>query len=161
MVRPPKGSTRSSKYIVDQAEASEAVGQHSFTLALGTDNDSLGQSSATDSAVPTGSKIRLFDLRAVFGNLVAINDFVYWCIQRRTSGQSVLNPVSPGGNPLRKNILLSGLFSVGKEQNKTLHIRYKVPKRYQRIADGDSWTFTYNLGQITTTAMQVVYKVFQ
>lgn len=160
-MRAPKGSIRSKKYVIDEAEASETAGLHSFFMATGTDNTTLGQSSATDNAVPVGSRIKIFDLRAVFGNLVAVNDFVYWSIQRRVSGQSGINPLSPGGNPLIKNILLSGLFSVGKEQNKTLHIRYKVPKRFQRLGDGDVWTFSYNLGQITTTAKQVVYKVFQ
>lgn len=161
MVRPPRGMQRSKKYIVDQAEASEAAGLHSFTVMTGTDSETLGQTSSVDEDVPVGSKVKLLDIRAVFGNLVSINDFVYWSIQRRVSGQSALNPVAPGGSPLVKNILLSGLFMVGKDQNKTVHIRYKIPKRFQRLGDGDAWTFTYNLGQTTTTAMQCVYKVFQ
>lgn len=160
-MRPPRGSTRSRKYTVDQAEASEIAGIQAFILATGTDNDTLGQTAATDNAVPTGSKIMLLDLRAVFGNLVAINDFVYWSIQLRRSGQANLNPLSPGGSPLLKNIMLSGLFSIGKEQNKTLHIRYKIPKALQRVADGNIWAFVTNNGAVTTTAMQCVYKVFQ
>ncbi len=153
--------SRSSKYIVDKAEASQSAGLINFTMVTGTDNASLGQSSAVDTAVPVGSKITLLDIRCVYGNLVAINDFIYWSIQRKSSGQANLNPLSPGGNALRKNILLSGLFSVGKEQNFTQHIRYKIPKKFQRIADGDVWAFVTDNGAITTVANQVVYKVFQ
>ncbi len=129
MVRPPRGSTRNSKYIVDKAEASQAAGLQQFVMATGTDNDTLGQISSVDSAVPTGSKIMLLDIRCVYGNLVAINDFIYWSIQHVKANQGNLNPLGPGGSVLRKNIMLSGLFSVGKEQNFTQHIRYKIPKR--------------------------------
>lgn len=161
MVRPPRGASRSIKYIVDEPEASETAGLQSFTMVVGTDNATLGQTGATDTAIPVGSKIKLFDIRAVFGNLTSINDFIYWSIERKASGQGTVNPKSPGGNPLRKNILLSGLFMVGKDQNRVLHVRYKVPKKYQRIADGDTWRLNYDLGVVTTTAKQVVYKVFQ
>ncbi len=161
MVRPPRGSTRSTKYIVLKAEASEATGIQSFLMTEGKDNTTLGQTSGVDNDVPVGSKIALLDLRAVFGNLVAINDFIFWSIQLRHTGQANLDPLLQGGSPLRSTVMLSGLFSIGKEQNKTLHIRYKIPKSMQRVKDGDIWVFVTNNGAITTTAFQVVYKVFQ
>lgn len=159
-MRVPKGSTLSNKYIVDGAEASETAGTQQFIIATGTDNAVLGQASATDTAIPVGAKITKLDVRAVFGNLVSVNDFIYWTIQKKHTAQGNCPPNAAGGNPLRSNIMLSGLFMVGDNQNRVLNVKYNIPKKMQRLKDGDVWVLVYNLGQITTTAKQAVYKVF-
>jgi len=161
MVRPPRGSTRSAKYIVEVAEASEAVGLQAQTMAQGVDLLALGQTGTFANSVPVGSKIALFDIRMPKINLASTANFVHWSIQRTVSGQSLVNPSTAGGSPLRKNILLSGIVGLGEGQNNQLHIRYKVPKKFQRIGDGDVWSVVMNNGQITSTVYEFVYKVFQ
>ncbi len=162
MVRPPRGMSRSAKYTVEQAGSSEAAGIQAITMAKGTDAQTLGQSGPTAFNVPVGSKITLFDIRMPKVNLGAgTANFIHWSIQRTLTGQSVLNPISSGGSPLRKNIMLSGVLGLGAGQNNSLHIRYKVPKRFQRMGDGDVWQIVNNNGLACSTIYEFVYKVFQ
>ncbi len=159
--RLPKGSTRSAKYIVNQAGSSEAAGTTVFVFAIGTDNDLLGQSSITDNAVPVGCKIVKFDVFMPKVNLgAATANFIHWSIQRTQTGQAIINPINAGGNPLRKNIMLSGVLGLGAGQNYSGKISFKVPKKLQRIADGDVWQLVNNNGLAVSTIYQVIYKVF-
>ncbi len=161
MVRPPRGSTRSAKYIVQVAAASEGAGLAAHTMCLGADNETLGQTSGLNAAVPVGCKIMLFDIRMPKVNLgAATANFIHWSIQLTRSGQAVVNPLSAAGNPLRKNIMLSGVLGLGAGQNNSLHIRYKVPKKFQRIADGDVWNIVNNNGLVVSAVYEFVYKVF-
>jgi len=161
MVRPPRGSTRSVKYIVEVAGASESAGLTAHTICTGTDNATLGQTGVTDVAVPTGSKIVLFDIRMPKVNLgAATANFIHWSLQITKSGQSVVNPIGQSGNPLRTNVMLSGVLGLGAGQNNSLHIRYKVPKRFQRIKDGDVWNIVNNNGLAVSAIYEFVYKVF-
>ncbi len=158
----PQGSTRSVKYIVEIGGATEATGTTVATLAQGVDNTTLGQTGVTDTLIPVGSKITLFDIRMPKVNKAAgTANFVHWSLQRTVSGQGVINPASAGGNPLRKNIMLSGVLGLGPGQNNSGHIRYRVPKRFQRIGDGDAWTLVNNNLLVVDTAYEFVYKVFQ
>ncbi len=159
-MRPPRGSTRSRKYIVDRAQASQTTGKNDFQMCKASDNTTLGQTSAVDVGVPVGAKIKLLDIRSVFTNISANVVMVYWSIQRVRSGQSSLDPISPGGNALTKNIMLSGLRAVGENQNTNVTVRYKIPKSMWRLADDEKWFFTTNVTNTVTSAVQVVYKVF-
>ncbi len=161
MVRPPRGSTRSAKYIIDVASSSESSGLQAQTVINAQDGETLGQTSGTSALVPTGSKVMLLDLRMPKVNLSATANFVHWSIQRTQSGQSVINPISMGGNPLRKNVLLSGIIGLGDSQNNGLHIRYKIPKKFQRMGDGDVWSIVNNNTSAVSTVYQFMYKVFQ
>ncbi len=162
MVRAPRGSTRSAKYEVEVGAMSEGAGLIAHTMALGADNTTLGQTGVTDFNVPVGSKITLFDIRMPKVNLgAATANFIHWSIQRSQFGQAVVNPAVAGGNPLRKNILLSGVLGLGAGQNNSLHIRYKVPKKFQRIGDGDVWSIVNTNGLAVSTIYEFIYKVFQ
>ena len=162
MVRGPRGSTRSVKYIVDQAGASEASGLIVVTICNGVDNATLGQTGPTDTAIPTGAKIVLMDLRFPKVNLgAATANFIHWQIQRTNTGQSIVSPITGGGNALRKNVMLSGVIGLGAGQNNSMHICFKVPKRWQRIADGDTWSLVMNNGLAVSAVYQFIYKVFQ
>jgi len=162
MVRGPRGSTRSVKYVVDIAGASEGAGLIAHTMATGTDNTTLGQTGPTDVAIPTGSKIVLFDIRMPKVNLgAATANFVAWSIQRTQQGQAIVNPILMGGNGLRKNVLLSGIMGLGAGQNNSTHIRYKVPKKFQRIGDNDVWSIVNDNGLAVSAQYQFMFKVFQ
>ncbi len=157
----PRGSTRSAKYIVNIAVASEVAGTQAHTIINGADNTTLGQASTTDVGVPVGSKVARIEIFMPKVNLAAVANIITWTIQRTESGQSVVSPISSGGNPLRKNILLTGMIALGEDQNNSLHVKYNVPKRYQRIADGNVWSLVMDNGNTTTTQYQFIYKVFQ
>jgi len=160
---PPRNSTRSAKYIVEVGGATEAVGTTVATIAVGTDNTTLGQTGAVDTAVPVGSKITLIDIRMPKVNKVAgTANFIHWSLQHTVTGQSIINPANASGNPLRKNIMLSGVLGLGSGQNSSgTHIRYRVPKAFQRVADGDVWHLVNNNLLIVDTIYQFVYKVYQ
>ncbi len=161
MVRPPRGSTRSAKYIVQSGPSTEAAGVIAVSIAVGTDNATLGQTGPTDVAVPVGSKITKIEMFMPKVNLgAATADFVTWSLQRTQTGQAIVNPISQAGNPLRRNVLLTGNLGLGAGQNNNLHIKYKIPKKYQRIGDGDVWNVVNNNGLATSAFYQFIYKVF-
>ena len=106
----PRSTIRSAKYIVTVAAATEGAGLAAHTMALGTDNATLGQSGVTDNTVPVGAKITGFEIFMPKVNLgAATANFIHWTIQHTLTGQSVVNPLTPSGNPLRKNIMLTGV----------------------------------------------------
>ncbi len=159
-MRPPRGSTTSRKYTVDVATASESAGAIDFILASGLDNATLGQTSATDVTIPVGAKIKLLDLRLSWASLANVVVVIHWTIQRVQTQQTALDPKSPGGNTRTKNIMLSGLKSVGLNQNSDMHIRYRVPKSMQRMGDDVKWVFSSNANNVMTATKQCIYKVF-
>ncbi len=146
---------------MEVAGASEAAGLQAHTMASGKDLGVLGQTGVTDAEVPVGAKIVLFDIRMPKVNLGAgTANFIHWSIQRTEVGQAIQNPITAGGDPKRTNILLSGVIGLGAGQNNSLHIRYKVPKRYQRIKDGNVWSLVMNNGLAVSAIYEIVYKVF-
>ncbi len=156
----PRGSTRSAKYIVVGAPASEAAGLQAITMSNGTDNATLGQTGVTDVAVPVGAKITQFEIFMPKVNLGAgTANFVHWTIQRTLTGQSVVNPITAGGNPLRKNIILSGVIGMGEGQNNSTHIKFRVPPKMQRVGDGDVWNIVNNNLAAVSVVYYIIYKV--
>ncbi len=162
VVRRPRGSSRSVKYIVNLAGSSEAAGTQIKTLANGLDNTTLGQTGISDTDVPVGSKITEFLIFMPKVNLgAATANFIHWSIQRLESGQSTVNPINAGGSPLRKNIMLSGVLGLGAGQNYSGKVRYKIPKKFQRIGDGVNWQLVMNNGLAVSTLYQFIFKVWQ
>ncbi len=152
---------RSAKYILISGPSSEAAGLIvPPSLAVGADNAVLGQGSTTDNIVPVGARITSMDIFMPKVNLgAATANFITWTIQRVLSGQSVQNPLTAGGTPLRKNIILTGVVGLGAGQNNSLHIKFKIPKRFQRIGDGDVWTIVNNNTLAVSTIYYIIYKV--
>ncbi len=72
----------------------------------------------------------------------------------------MINPVTAGGSPLRKNIMLTGVVGMGAGQNNQLHVKYKVPEKFQRIGDNDSWDIITNNGLTTSVFYYIIFKVF-
>jgi len=156
----PRGSTRSAKYIVNQAGASEAAGTIAVSIAVGTDNTTLGQTGGTDIAVPVGAKITVIDMFMPKVNLgAATANFITWSLQRTRTGQAIIRPDTAGGSPLRNNILLTGVLGLGAGQNNSLHIRYKIPPKFQRVADGDVWNVVNRNDLVVSTQYLFIYKV--
>jgi len=158
----PRGMSRSAKYIVNIAGSSEAAGLQAHTMINGADNTTLGQASVTDVGVPVGSKVTKIEIFCPKVNLGAgTANFIVWNIQRTESGQSIVSPITAGGNPLRKNIMLTGMLGLGAGQNNNLHIKYNIPPKFQRIADGNVWSLVFDNGLAVSTQYQFIYKVWQ
>ncbi len=160
MVRPPKGSTRSVKYIIDEAQGTSGTALDTFKLAKGVDDETLGQTSVTDHTVPTGTKIKQFNIMTCWGSITGVSTFLHWSIQRIRSGQTFLNPRTQGGNPLRNNIMMSGIMCIGDKQNATLDIKYKVPKSMWRMGDNTEWALVTICSTNVDTVKQCIFKVF-
>ncbi len=157
----PRSTTRSSKYIVVVGPASEAAGLSAHTIMIGTDNATLGQTTVTDTAVPVGAKVSQIEIFMPKVNLGAgTANFTHWTIQRTLSGQSVINPITAGGSPLRKNIMLTGVIGMGEGQNNSTHIKFKIPAKMQRIGDGDIWNIVNNNLAAVSTVYYFIYKIF-
>ncbi len=151
---------RTAKYIIVSGPSSAGAGIEAVTMAIGTDNATLGQTGVTDTAVPTGCKIESFEIFMPKSSVSAdVADFVQWTIQKIDSGQSVVNPITAGGDPLRKNIMLSGSLVCGFAQNNGLHVKYRVPKGKQRMGDGQLWTLVNNNQRATQVHYYIIYKV--
>ncbi len=158
----PRGSTRSVKYIVNIAAASEPAGTNAHTIINTADNVTLGQVSTTDVGVPVGSRVTKIEIFMPKVNLgAATANFITWTLQRTNTGQSIVSPITSGGNPLRKNIMLTGMIGLGAGQNNSLHVSYKVPFKFQRCADGDVWSIVNDNGLVVSAQYQFIYKLWQ
>ncbi len=154
-------STRGVKYIIVEGPQTDAAGLIVTPLAIGTDNATAGQTGVTDTAIPVGAKIVSMDIWMPKVNLGAASaNFITWSIQHLQQGQGVVNPISAGGSPLRKNIVLSGVIGLGTGQNNNLHIKFKVPKRFQRMGDGDSWQLCVDNTSAVSTLYYIIYKIW-
>ncbi len=161
-MRQPRGARRSVKYQVTQAGASEAAGIQAVTMFKGKDEETLGQTGPADSDVPTGSivpQVEIFMPKVNLGSGTA--NFITWSIQRTRTGQAVVDPIIQAGNPLRNNVMLTGKLGLGAGQNNQLHVKYRLPKKMQRIADGDVWNIVNNNGLAVSTEYMFIFKVFQ
>lgn len=157
----PRSVVRAAKYIIVEGPVSEAAGIIAVPFIVGTDNASLGQTGVTDKTVPVGAKISQVEIFMPKVNLGAgTANFIHWTIQRASSGQSVINPITAAGSPLRTNIMLTGVLGLGAGQNNSLHIKFKIPSKYQRIRDGDVWQVVHNNGLVTSATYYFIYKVF-
>ncbi len=151
---------RTAKYIVVSGPATEAAGINVVTLNAGTDNATLGQTGVTDVTVPVGARITKMEIFMPKVNLgAATANFITWSIQHINTGQSVVNPITAGGGPLRQNIVLTGVLGLGAGQNNSLHIKFRIPKRFQRIGDGQGFSIVTENFLAVSTFYYIIYKV--
>ncbi len=158
MVRPV---IQSFKKIINHAPASRTTSLIEFAIATGTDSTAAGQTTPTDVAVPTGSIIKHFEIQFSVTNLVSISMFQLVSIQQLRSGQISISPEIIGGSSQRNQVFYQKQWSVGKEQNSTLIIKFKVPKRFQRVREGDRWIFNTKSLVVSTSAVQIIYKFYR
>ncbi len=158
----PRGARRSVKYQVTQAGSSEAAGIQAVTMWKGKDEETLGQTGVNDTDVPTGSIVPSVEIWMPKVNLGSgTANFITWSIQRTQTGQAVVDPIVQAGNPLRRNVMLTGKLGLGTGQNNNLHFKYRVPKKYQRVGDGDVWNLVMNNGLAVSTEYMFIFKVYQ
>ncbi len=157
--RGPKPFTKTYKKIINSGQASVTSGKNNETLAVGTDAIAPGQSTVTDPAVPTGSRIRYFEVQFVIVNLTAGAAFTNCTLQYVLTGQGSVDPNLAGGHAQRNQILHMDMFSAGPDQNSNHKFRFKVPPKFQRIREGMQWLLVWNCSATVTRIVQTIYKI--
>ncbi len=155
------GITQSYKKVLDFAPASIGAGKINYLLVTGTDSVAAGQTSVTDSQVPTGARIMSFTVIFGASQIVGGSVFCYTSFQRLLVSQGTVDPRTVGGNAQRNQVLHQDMFSIGINQNANRVYHFKVPKGMQRVREGAAWHFVVNGTNTLTQAVQVIYKFYR
>ncbi len=152
---------QSFKKVLNNAETTQPITAVTKQLVLGEDSIAAGQTGPTDPGVPTGSVIKFILIQYSCMNLVNVSNTHHWCIQLLHSGQTIVPPDAVGGNPQRNQVFVQGHMNMGQSQNNNRTIKFKIPRKFQRVREGDSWNFTSKSTQVYTDAMQTIYKFYR
>ncbi len=153
---------QSYKKVLNFAPISRVSGTtFSDNMSLGVDSVPAGQTSVTDPNVPTGSVIKFIEIQWALGNVSGGNNFFHVAIEQVHTGQGSLAPDVVGGDPQRNQIFYQSLFQIGTDQNGSRTYRFKVPKKFQRVRDGDSWRFVRKGSATFTESIQIIYKFYR
>ncbi len=117
--------------------------------------------SALNEEVPTGATVTSFIILLAFTNLVNISALLHLNVQLLYSGQSNVSPGAVGGNPQRNQVFFTMMKFLGESQNHNFQVLVKVPKKFQRVAEGDLWRITYQVDAVFASATQVLYKFYR
>ncbi len=157
----PGAVTKSYKKIIDEAPASRVAATIiDLDIVLGVDGLAPGQGTATDVTVPTGSIIKAINIDVPFGYTGTATAFVWISIQHLHANQSTISTRVVGGNPQRNQVHFQQLFMIGENQNHNFHKLFKIPRRFQRVRDGDRWVFSYQSDVAHASGMQAIYKIY-
>lgn len=152
---------RSFKKVINVIPASYGAGFNTTVVALGTDSLTSGQTSATDGGVPTGCRIKYIEFQFAAVNLAAVACVINTSIQYVMPAQTAIDPITAGGSNRRNQVLHLDMFASGDNQNVNRVYRIKIPKKFQRLSEGMSWTFSFRNSATVTAAIQVIYKFYQ
>jgi len=131
------------------------------SLVTGADSIAAGQTGVTDSICPTGAMVKYIEIQWSLGNLSGGNLFLHTAIELLHAGQAVLSPLVVGGNAQRNQVFHQSLVAIGTDQNGNRTFRFKIPKKFQRIREGDVWAFVRNGSATYSDALQVIYKFYR
>ncbi len=160
--RAPRPIINSFKKVINIAPTSQSSGSTIITtMSLGEDSIAGGQTSAIDPGVPTGSIIKYFEIQYACMNLVQISLYMHIAIQHLRATQLKVTPNVVGGNPQRNQVFYQKLHVMGQSQNNNFTFRFKIPKKYQRVREGDTWLFTRIADQVYSDCVQIIYKFYR
>ncbi len=152
---------RSYKKVLNFAPASTGAGiQTDFPLVTGVDGLSPGSTGVTDATVPTGSIVKYIEIQHCDSNITASAAFTHLCIQYLMSTQVALSPNGVGGNPQRNQVLYQKMYIMGQNQNSNHVMRFKIPKKYQRVREGQQWFLSTICSNSHVQGTQVIYKLY-
>lgn len=155
-----KGVIQSYKQVKNVAPTSRAAAtNHTSALVTGVDNWS--GPGGSQSEVPTGAIVKFIEIEFSCVNLVSVASFLHYAIEHLRSGQSVIAPNAVGGNAIRNQVHLQGMLVLGADQNNNRKIRFKIPKKFQRVREGDTWNFVRTCDTVFTDAVQIIYKFYR
>ncbi len=153
---------QSFKKVLNDAPASRLSATNiQTTLSVGVDSTAAGQTGPTDAGVPTGSLIKFFEIQWAMGNVSGGNNFFHVAIEQIHSNQGIIAPNVVGGSPQRNQVFYQSLFQIGTDQNGSRTYRFKVPRKYQRVREGDEWRFVRQGSATFTDGVQVIYKFYR
>lgn len=130
-----------------------------MVFATGVDSIAIGQTGVTDGNIPTGARIKSVTVLFSAVNLVAAACFITGSLQYAVSGQTFIDPQTPGGQPQRSNILKTIQKAAGLSQSVDITRTFKIPKKFQRIKEGMNWGFTWATNATVSAQVCVIYKV--
>ncbi len=153
---------QSYKKVLNFAPTSRLSGTDILSImSTGQDSVAAGQTGVTDGNVPTGSLIKFFEIQWSLGNTTGGSMFMNCMIQQTHGGQNALSPLTVGGKSQRNQVFFQAAFQLGTGQNGSRVYRFKVPKKFQRVREGDLWIFSRNGNATYTDAVQVIYKFYR
>lgn len=159
--RLPRNPVQSYKNVGNVAPASIAAAtQVNNIMTFGVDNYT-GPGAGQNYQVPTGAIVPVIDVQVGLQNLVNVASFAWITIQHTRSGQSPIDNQAVGGNAQRNQVHLQLQKCVGQNQNVNVHLRFKVPKKFQRVREGDVWYISVKSDTISTQAVQFIYKFYR
>lgn len=151
----------SYKKVLNIAPTSRVTGQQVIPLSVGKDSITAGQVTPIDADVPTGAIIKGFLIQYGSVNLTATANFSSFTIQLTHSGQSGIDPRTVGGSPQRNQVFWMALRSQGLAQSLQMQKYFKIPKSYQRVREGDQWSFIYANSATVSDNTVVIYKFYR
>jgi len=154
---------QSFKKVINSGPGNVVIGNLVESLSIGVDNVTVGQTSVSDTNVPTGALIKYIEIQHSCGNVGVTNNnaFIHWSIQQVHSDQSLIPANAVGGNPKRNQVFRQGMFQLGLNQSNNRVHQFKVPKQFQRVREGDSWNFTWVTDSVVSSAFQIIYKFYR
>ncbi len=157
----PRPVIKSYKKVLNFAPVSRgAAANFEHEMVLGVDSLSPGQGSVTDGTVSTGSNLKFIEIQYSAVNLAAASCFINISIQLLHSGQSIVSPIIVGGNAQRNQVHHLLQFSMGQGQNSNHIFKFKIPRRFQRVREGDSWNFVTRGTANFTEDLMIIYKFY-
>ncbi len=159
----PRAVIQSFKKVLNFAPTSHAAAADiTFTAVVGTDSVAAGQTAITDTQVPTGSVVKYIEWQLSASNLVSINNFLHWSVQSLYGGQSAFIAANVvGGSNQRNQVFKQGLRVLGQNQNTNITIKFKIPRKFQRVREGGQWALQITADAVWTDACQVIYKFYR
>ncbi len=115
----------------------------------------------SDSTIPTGSLLKYFEIQHSVVNVVSAITSMVVSIQLVHAGQSAIDPRVAGGNPQRNQVFFIKSFMAGENQQNDLVLKFKVPPKFQRVREGDVWTYTYINDVAISDQVLIIYKFYQ
>ncbi len=158
----PRQVVQSFKKVINEAPVSQAAGSRSIIISQGVDSVAAGQTSPTDADVPTGSIIKFIEIQVAMGQITGGAVFAHCSIQQMRSQQTAIPSNVIGGSPRRNQVFHQFLWEFGVNQSWSRIIKFKVPPRFSRVREGDSWIFEITTsGGSVTQAFQIIYKFYR
>jgi len=151
---------KSYKKVLFFAPQSIVPGITQDELIQGVDSLASGQANQTDSLVPTGVIVKALDIQFNMSNTGQQTTSIVMSLQHLHAGQSIIDPRTQGGNPQRNQVFFTKSLFIGENQQVNTHIKFKIPKKYQRVREGDKWTWVFVADEAFSAQNLIIYKTY-
>ncbi len=130
------------------------------TLVQGVDSTALGQTTITDGAVPTGSKIKgillMLGLSAPSTTSVEVGVNIQYLLAGQTTN---VDPLAVGGNAQRNQVIKSWHFIIAQDSMVNINAFVKIPRQFQRVREQMLWRVVISSSSSREQAHESIYKV--